>query len=248
MDMELSKSNQKGFVLILFLTILPLIVLALSGLAVTLLYVEAKAESRHLCRQALFQTQKQVGQNLTLLMQLNTTAKSLRVQLRIQQVALAAAGGPETPMGAAIAARILQIEEQKLILGQQQKALILESELEMRTGSLRSELQVRSSLHQKQMRFAHLIQLSPDQVSSSLPHLAVRPDDPSDTAPVYELETPFTEKQSLQTFWKIRYSWNEKLWINRNLHWRQISVDDSCRASLEAKNKQFRPVLNEAKF
>jgi hypothetical protein len=248
MELGLSKSNQKGFVLILFLTLLPLLVIALSGLAMILAQIQWQMETRHACRDTLFQTQKQVGQNLSLLMKLNPAAKALRGELAGLQKALIAAGGPETPMGAAIAAQILEVEAQKTVLGGEQKALLTAMATEMRTGSLMSELRVRAVLRQRQARSVKILSLDPGDVSSSRPHLAVRPDDPSDSAPIYELEMPFTEKQSLQTFWKVTETWNIRQWIKKNLHWRQISFNESCRASLQTGGGGFRPVLNEDRF
>lgn|GEM_PF-2810631 len=247
MEMAISKSNQQGFVLVFFLTLLPVIIIALSLLTIILLHLQTQNDVRHACRQDLFSAQKTTAQNLTALMSLNPEAQSLRLQLKLAYLKLAAvAANPGAE--AAVLAQIAKIQQQQVALGERQKSLIAQGEFALRSGSVQSEISVSSAVHQKMQRFHSLVHLSLSQLHSNPTHLAVRPDSPGDIAPVYELESAFKDKQSLQTFWKIEYSWTNSAWIQKALHWRRILVSDNCRSSIEEKAGQFRAVLNEDRY
>jgi hypothetical protein len=247
MDLAIPKSNQQGFVLVFFLTLLPVIIIALSLMTVILLHLQTQNDIRHSCRKKLFTAQQSVAQNLSVLMGLNPLARSLRLQLRLAYLKLAVvAANPGAE--AAVLAQIAKIQQQQIALDEKQKALLTQSEFALRSGQIQSELAVSSAAREKSRYYDRLLYLSLSGVRSRAVHLAVRPDSPGDIAPIYELEPDFKAKQSLQTFWKVEYSWINSSWIQKSLHWRRIVVSDSCRSSIEEKTDQFRAVLNEDRF
>jgi hypothetical protein len=226
---------------------LPAALVALSLLTMALLHLQTQTELRYTCRKELLATEKAVGQNLSELMKLNPLAQSLRLHRKLALLKLAAvAANPAAE--AAVLAELARIEQQQVALGQRQKALLLTAQAHLRLGSLRTEMLLSSLHRQKSPRFQKLAHLSLSQLYSSASHLAVRADDPTEVAPTYELEPHFEEQQSLQTFWRLEYSWLNSTWIQRFLHWRKILISDSCRASLREKAGQFRAILNEDRF
>lgn len=247
MDMAIQKSNQQGFVLVFFLTLLPVIVMALSLMTMILLHLQTQNDVRHSCRKSLFSAQQSTAKNLSVLMSLNPLAQSLRLQLRLAYLKLAVvAANPGAE--AAVLAQIAKIQQQQIALGEKQKVLITQSEFVLRSGQIQSQLAIGSAVREKARHFHLILHLSLLNLRSGAVHLAVRPDKPGDIAPVYELEPDFKAQQSLQTFWKVEYSWINSSWIQKALHWRRILLSDNCRASIEEKVGQFRAVLNEDRF
>ena len=83
--------NEKGFALILILSVLPILIGAGFAVLFTMNYMQMNAHHLYICRTESLKTQNQVGKNLETLLKLNPVARELRVEKIAADVAVAAA-------------------------------------------------------------------------------------------------------------------------------------------------------------
>jgi hypothetical protein len=239
-----SLGNEKGFVTVFALSLMPLILAA--GFAVFFSYFLSQnwMQSLHSCRTVLLETQESAGKDIERLLSMNSTAKALRLSLAASQTALAAAlAHLNFPVAIQLSKTIKQIRHQQRLLDQAQKAVLLSAKYKMAMGIFRAKQALARQNLQVQKRLPSFFRFSITDVRQSHPHLAVKPDSP-DLAPVYELEPGFKDRQALHLSWKSQFTTKgrEQKWFN-NTHQKK----DACSASLKEQTGKFQAVLNAAK-
>jgi hypothetical protein len=238
-----SVSNQKGFVQILMISLLPVILSGLLVILFTQFISKNWMQSLHICRTNLLSAQKKTRTHLKRLMDLNALAKSLRLALKMAQAELAFAIATENPGSAAKAtADIMRIQEQRKRLDLLQKSLIVRANLEMNNGLRKTVSELNLQSFQLQSRLPDLFDFRIHSIQTTPNTLAVQPDMP-DVAPVYELKKPFTESQALSVSWisEFRTKNHQRYQWIQNSHKKK----DSCTASLFSAKENFSEGLTE---
>lgn len=239
--------NEKGFIQIFLLSLLPIVLSGILVLLFSQFFLKNWMESVHICRTELLATQKATQDHLERLMDLNPMAKSLRIALKMAQIQLAIAIAMTPPNPALVAkakAEIARIQQQRKQLELLQKSTILAANLEMARGvqSVVSKLRLQSQ--KLQSRLPDLFEFRIHSIRPFPTTLAVRPDKP-DIAPVYELQKPFTQKQALSVSWISEFKTKHAeryQWI-QNRHKKK----DGCSASLFSEAQDFSEGLVEDK-
>jgi hypothetical protein len=238
-------NNQKGFVQVLFVSLLPVLLTGFLFVLFSQFILKNWMESLHICRTELLSAQKRTSVPLSTLMKLNNLAKALRIALRTAQIELAI--GIATENAAQIAkatADILRIQNQQKQLDLYQKALILQGNLEMNRGLQSVATKLRAQDHALQARLPDIFGF---RIYSILPvhaKLAVKPDKP-DIAPVYELLPEFTKQQTLSVSWISEFKTKNA----QRYQWLQNSHKkrDGCSGSLSSEKDSFTENLVEGK-
>lgn len=249
--MDFSKINQspesqiirseKGFSTVLFLSFLPILLTAFLAILFSQYLTKNWMQSMHICRTELLATQTQVSKTLKTLMDLNPQVKLLRAALIQAYVELAAAIASENYAWAArVQKRILDIQRQQRAIAKIQKALLLTANARMAAGPMKVASRILAQDRENQFRMPDFFKFKIRNIQPFPQVLAVQPDS-SDSPPVYELKSNFTDSQALNVSWISVFTTNDKgpiQWIT-NSH----SKKDSCGVSLEQKGSTFQPVL-----
>jgi hypothetical protein len=229
----------------MFLSVLPVLLVGLLFLLFSQYYLKNWMQSLYICRTELLKTQNGVGDTLEKLMGLNKQALSLRTQRRLAYIELAEAIAAENPALVSQAWRKIRlIERQQKALDLQQKSLIWTANSKMQGGLQKVSQKLRLQDQKNQALLPPFFSFRIHGISSLPRTLAVRPDQP-DTAPIYELENDFTQKQSLNISWISEFQTTSResvQWIS-NHH----TLKQNCSASLIANGSKFEPTLSEGK-
>ena len=186
-----------GFVIPLFLLLLP--VLLSAGAALFLLYgwIEEQSSAKNRCRAELVLGMERTALSLKALLALNPQATSLekRYQVAIATAATAAAAG-QWALAERATATASKIRSKQKILHQSQQVLIFKGQESLRQAQVRAIQGIRES---------HRLMTDLLSLRSSAVHLAVRPKT-YHPAPIYELESPFEKNQALAQSWQSAFS------------------------------------------
>ncbi|MEZ0392042.1 MAG: hypothetical protein ACAH59_07510 [Pseudobdellovibrionaceae bacterium] len=239
-------SNQKGFALVFLLALLPLLISGILAILFSQYLTKNWMQSLHICRTELLKTQKTTASHLRTLMNLNTSAKALRLALQRAQIQLAIAIATKNfPLAAKAKMEILRIEKLRRQLDGAQRSLILQANFEMSRGV---QTVLRKIKKQSQDLQAHLpphFNFQIQTLTPQIPVLAVQPDRP-ETAPAYELKAEFEQQQALHVSWISQFQTGHKdqgQWI-QNKHKKK----DSCSATIQRKGQSFTEILHADRF
>ncbi len=242
-----SLRKQQGFGAILLLALLPLILALLIGILLLLSTQQALLGAKQICRKELISMEKKSGEQLQALEALNLQIKALRIEELKLKAELAIAIATENwPAVAMVKASLTVVNEQFQNISFQQKILLQQNK--GTTEYVRTRLPIQMSHTAKVLaeKIKGFVILNFELVSVTISPLAVRPDKPSSSAPVYELEEPFIQRQSSQVFWRIKIyipptSWAAK-WFRSQVTWKE-----SCGGSLQKEKIQWQSILIETK-
>lgn len=212
--------NQRGSITPLLLV--PLLVTILTTLAASISTLIAFQKSQKLCRSLAISAQEIQGEALEKILQLNPTAKSLRIQEKALKAAIAAAA--VTP-GA-------QATLDKLYL------------------SLRAIQAAQKTLDVKQKTILFTAnQRSTSMASSKTPQLPARKlrlrihAKTSEPAPEYDLDMNFERAQTLSYNYKLVLKNVLPGWLIK-FFYKVSDLDMECSSTLKQKEKKWRPALN----
>jgi len=240
-----SLKNQRGFAQAFFISLLPILLAGFLVILFSQFFLKNWMQSLHTCRVELLTSQQKTKRHLKQLMDLNTLAKSLRLALMAARARLAVATASQNwPMVAEATRAIIQIEAKRKQLGLLQKSLILQANFEMAKGVESVARKIRQQSQHLQNKLPKFLAFRIHSIRPQPSLLAVQPDRP-DTAPVYELQTQFKDRQALHVSWISEFQTRKEeryQWL-LNHHKKQ----DGCSASLEPKGKDFQEILHEGR-
>ncbi len=190
--------NQKGFMTIGFLALVPLLLSAVAVSASAYFAIRDDSHVRHTCRLTLLESQQKVSQILHELMKLNSKAEGLR-KLR-DSIKLARDADPEPNSRAALTAALAAVEAKQKLLGSRQRLLILKGKTESRLGvqearmRIGSLLSAQSSLRGRQAGSLHL------RFDSQTGAFDVIATPRESLTPSYHPSLRFSEKQTMKVY------------------------------------------------
>lgn len=239
--------DQKGFSLLQFVLLLPVVLFLVGWLSLQILQKKEILKDQRLCHSLLISGQEKVGKNISSLLQLNRTAQVLRTQMLAARAALAGALALGN-LPAAKAARlwIKRIQVQKKILIQTQKSLLWSSKAELTKSLYRiqAELQARHSAPRNRSR--PLFNVKIQNFAMGSPRVAVLRSNSPDPFPEYELAPQFSRKQALVLYWQSRFDQKKtgfKTWVPFNL-----TKKSQCGVSLKENFGAFQAIPAPDKF
>lgn len=236
-------NSHEGSVLTQILVLLPILLSALLGLTTFLYSLKIWKEEYHLCRTEAIQLQQELSTSLSQILRLNVLARSLQIAETTAKVVLAAAITSMNPKAIIAATKALRkIESKQKLLGLKQKAWIQRGRLFL----IKRQLKLRTTIA------ARHSPLSAESLRIKSPSpLAISPAKPHPRAPVYRLQEPFLELQSIQLRWQANLLSRLNPEIS-GLHSMQdhgeFSFRITCKATLQKQEQRWIPrLMNTAK-
>lgn len=231
----MKKKNEMGFAMVAFVGFLPALLSAVLCLYVLIGLFEDRTAAQNSCRRALLGGLEKAALSMKSLLDLNPLAAILEGEKNVAVAALAAAvasGNPASVTAATL--RLNAVLEKQKSLGTRQKFLY---EL-ARAQIAQTQLEAFSNLQKQPLGFLKNLALPPKKV---LP--ALRPTN-AGLAPVYVLDQPFEEKQTLAQRWQLRLNFEKfKEFFKARSDWKEI-----CAATLIPQGDRWRAHLSEVKF
>jgi hypothetical protein len=236
--------NQKGFALIILISLLPLIMagglLVFCGFS----FIKTDLGTLNLCRALQLEVQNKAAQKLESLLKLNPRALKLRLaQIRAEKtLALAVKSGNPAALAAA-EAHLLTIRMQRQVLDLKQRSLITSANTSLKLGGLDLQRRLSQEWYTQSRGVTSWLQGKLQLGSGKIPALAVQPDF-VEVAPLYEPAPQFEEAQAWHQEWQLEFrtiSWADKFF---NFHER---FQRSCSTSLYSENSAWSARLKKAK-
>jgi hypothetical protein len=225
--------DERGFALILFVALLPLMLAGGACLFMMMGLLEDRFSRQNMCRRHLLTGLEKSGITMKEVLALNPTARSLRIQIAATNLALAAAIASGNQPAATVAAKRLRIlRGQQKMLDLRQRALLLKARSELSTAQLLAFGALRSTSG----GFVQITATFPQPVRAALrPNL-------SGPGPVYVLEKGFERKQALVQKWQSRFQLHGPLANFLNARGR---FEEKCAATLIPEGLRWRARLAE---
>ena len=197
--------NDRGFASIYCLFAVGLFSMMLVTTSFVRFAFESKTDFRYFCFQDLKDAQKHLVDGETALLKLNPLATTLRLQLKILYISLAAAVASENvPLVIQIQKTIQQTKQEQRALDTRQKWLIRSVQLFAGSKLNLSLMSLRQKQVQQSRIWSALLQISESVTTNTLnPHLSISPDVAGDVAPVYRLDPDFETQQTIKAHWSI---------------------------------------------
>lgn len=236
------KNNHQGFILISFLTVLP-VVLAIALATLSIIDILKKdLELKFICRTELISAQNENEKSILKLLKLNRRSTNLKKKKQRAQGALALAIMRLDPIAiAASQTRLAIIHAQQIALASEQRAIILFANQRISIRQRGLEVKIRNAIENtSKASMAYNLQ----SLRSSRTELAVRPTHP-DIAPNYERVTNFSEEQSMDLKWQYTQILNKPFssflkYSGKNEH--------HCSVTLKKSREQWVAKIHRGKF
>lgn len=190
--------DQKGFANILLISILPFLLAALLLAFACAGLIQFEMRMNHLVWTAQIEAQKKARKHIRNLMSKNTTASGLKLSYNAAYTAYMVAPPYLKPV---LKIRLEQVMARRRVLDLQQKAIIIEANLELLSHSAKTYQRLLSEGRNQASKMSPILLAT---FSASMPKrtkLAVEPAS-SDVAPVYRTKTGFSKLQALEQSWQ----------------------------------------------
>lgn len=197
----LMKQSDRGFAMILFLSLLPILITGTLIAFALINTIQADLAMKYECRHGGIQGQKMVGPLLASLLKLNPRAVQLRAKKAQAIIEISTATISRNPVALSAATKkYLKVLKQQEDLDGLQKQIIKQANLILHSAREKTKFKLMTTSRSASNIFARFSLLS--LVSKSV-KLAVSPDI-SDIAPIYRLEKDFETAQSLAHEWHFQ--------------------------------------------
>lgn len=228
--------TQKGFATTSLLTLLPLLLSIAAFAAGSFLLIRENRRSHFECRAGLLDAQEKLLTDMESLLNLNTSARALKIKRSLAETAVIASAANPTALAAAQAALRLIISKQKA-LDVLQRSIIARANFGSRVRARNVSKKVSSEVR-----------------SVRVPTLAVTPKT-RDLAPEYILDPEIEDKHTFHVSWIFRPLKFLPEWLNKILEQRPIKFTAECSTTSEkgktkwqARLKRVSPLLSSSSF
>ncbi|MGZ3775515.1 MAG: hypothetical protein ACXVCY_16465 [Pseudobdellovibrionaceae bacterium] len=234
--------NEKGFALAICMALLPCFIAGLL-LAFSLFgLIQNDLKLKYQCRTEGLSGQTHVQPLLIQLLALNPVAESLRLTYLETAAELAAAYELNPPAVPGLAAELQQIQDQRATLDKQQKQLIAQSNLILRSNHIHTRSQL---LKSAQELSNILLSVNSVVIQGQPPKLAVHPNS-TDVAPTYSPDENFEVRQSLAHKWQYRME--VKPPFSSFLKGQDFIYEKACAVTLIKDGSKWIPKIAMGKF
>ncbi|MGZ3770515.1 MAG: hypothetical protein ACXVCP_10300 [Bdellovibrio sp.] len=238
----MKNSNEKGFALVICIALLPVVIAGLLLSFSTFGFLQNDLALKYQCRTDGLESQKKIAPLLTNLLALNSLSRTLKFQYLAAVAELAAAIASENiPATIKAEHKINMILEKRQTLDKQQRQLISQSNLSLRT----SYVSTANTLRNTGRNLSNLL-LKTRFISMprKAPSLAVHPDY-ADIAPTYSLDIDFEIKSALAHEWQYKTEIQPPF---SNFLKGTFEFKKSCSVSLTKENAKWIPKIIKGKY
>ncbi len=229
--------SDKGFAVVFLLSLLPLLLSVLFLVALGTQILQAQKSQRHFCRMGMLKYQETSRAAIEQLQSMNFEARFLRGQIAVANAMMLV---PATAVAGRTLKSVTRIQQRFLQI--RQKTLLFATRVQLSNILSHTKSQI------KKVQVNGLF-IETDVDWNMAKPLAIRPDRKSDIAPVYVLESQFSDKQTQQVSWKSQFSFSGGIAWKKWIGWTKITHQQSCAATLvESKTKKLEAQLTKAKF
>ncbi len=237
--------NQSGSVSVLMLSIVPLVFLIVLCFAFTGYLIQIKSRVRSTCVKQSIEIQKNVILAEKKLFALNPLSTSLRLQLIMANIELAASIVPPNPAAFASAtARINSIKYQQQQLDRLQKSIINFAKLKAKAETLNLVADLYKHFHESGSIWSFFLTATNLLQVKNHINVSVEPDI-EDVAPNYGLTSNYKTSQALVLTWQHRFRTNDQA---QKLLSTSNSFDFSCGSSPHKKGDTWHIEIKGDKF
>lgn len=237
--------DQTGSVSVLMLSVVPLVFLIVLCFTFTGYLIQIKSRVRSTCVIQSIEIQKNVILAERTLFALNPLSTSLRLQLIMANLELAASIVPPNPAAFASATtRINSIKYQQQQLDRLQKATINFAKLKAKADTLKLVANLHQHFHESGSVWSHFLTATNSLQVKNHISISVKPDI-EEVAPNYELTSNYKSTQALVLTWQHLFRTKEqaqKLLNTTN------SFDFSCGSSPHKKGDKWHIEIKGDKF
>lgn len=234
--------NERGFVTIGYLIVLPLLITIVALATAAYLLLKNDGAARHECRLELLQTQAQVARDLRRLLDMNTQAQELR--LRREEAEDEVAATAETPAVALAELKLNEVIAEQVIFSAKQKALIAHAKTLSRTGPTTAESRVHPTAESIRAPSSRSLDFSSRHRGGAF---AVIASPPTSLTPDYEPETDFSRQQEMRLQWSFSIERFLPEWLKRYLPVSGLRALAQCSATIEKEGGKWNAKLTADK-
>ncbi len=194
------KKTEEGFVLILFLSLLPVFITGMLIIMASINTIQNDLAMKYECRQGGLEGQRLSAPLLASLLKLNSRAVHLRMRRNQALSEIAAATLSKNALALSTATKkLIKVRKQQEELDGLQKQIIKQANLILNSASTKTNLKLYKTASSLSNIFAKFRLTT---LISKKTKLAIYPDLP-DLAPIYRLEKDFEVAQSLAHEWQF---------------------------------------------
>ncbi len=236
--------RQKGFALVFLITLLPLVLAALTFLYVATTQIEIKSTLQQTCRIELMKGQQTASSLIKSLMALNKLVTVVKWGDFIARV-LSLAATPFPPVAAAIRGILALAKTAKTAIPLIQKAILIGLGAGLETYLMNGHRALLKILNHYARKSTDLVTLSNKIVFANyIRGLSVEPENPNARLTTYRLKKDFENKQELFLHWK--YQLKTSPFLFEWAPWQQ-TFHGYCSATLK-KEEPWEPTLYAGKL
>jgi hypothetical protein len=237
-------TSERGFGVVGFLVLLPLLVSVLAAIAGAALLLRADAHLKHECRVSVLNSQRTVAEKLRQLMSMNPEATALREEYLAAKAEVAAAEGYPLLLPPALA-HLELVETARTAFSIRQRALLVQGAIESSAAPMKAKMAVVKGLSEE----AHANGVTPPPVRSSTRrgHFDVEATPKFDQTPDYNPSQKFTDMQTVDVDVKADVGPLLPAWLRNLLPNGQLEISSHCQATIQKQEDKWIETLNAVK-
>jgi hypothetical protein len=230
--------NERGFVTVSLLALLPVLAAVLAAVAATFLLMKTDGAAKQACRVEVLRTQASLAKTLRDLMALNSQARNLRVRREAAEAAVAMGEAP-----AAITLEVIML--QQTALAARQELLLAKGKLLSRTGPTLALVKAKAAVRSSSSGFSSRPVAVTGHTSSASFDVVAEP--PMDMTPDYVPSPRFRDRQEMKASWSFDLTAFLPDWVRKILGSDHLKMTGECSATLEKGETQWEPKITMAR-
>lgn len=197
--------DNSGFVSyfgLFFIVLISLIFITTGFLRFT---IDARADFRYFCFNDLHQVQLTLIEHENRILAINPLANALRIRLRMLYAQLAVAiASKNPPLVAQITQLIMQTKQNQRSLRTQQQLLFSFAHSLAQYQLIKAYNDFTTKSRRRNSAWSEILNISNSIFLNTFrPRMAISPDNPSDIAPIYQLDPDFENQQRISAVWAV---------------------------------------------
>jgi hypothetical protein len=235
--------NERGFGLVGFLVLIPLILSIVATVSAVTLAFKANAHLKHECRVSVLNSQRDAADKLKQLMRMNHEAEILRLQYQVARAALKAAqASGYVPAIAAAQSAYGIVQFRRHVFSAQQNALIIRGKAISYAAPLHARGAVMSGLQQE----VHANKVTPPSTRTSWRpgKFNVKATPEGDLTPDYNPADSFTKDQIVDVDVIVDAASLLPEWLRKMLPEGKLQISSHCQATIEKQESEWVETLN----
>lgn len=228
--------NEKGFGLVSFLALTPLLVAVIAFVSSLALLLKTDAKLKHECRTQLLESQRSISKRLNQILLNNKVGSALRLE-RLAAEALVRATVMAPPANAAARAELESVRFRQSLYKANQKRLITTAKAQSAFTPHKTSFAVKGKLIEEAKMFSHF-RASPLSRTSN-PTFEMEETPKNNDSPDYVPVKNFTAKQEMKVSVEFDLATVLPDWLKAFLPQKSMRIKTECNATLEKENEKW---------